>query len=449
MHAGRGLFFYLSSEGEVLTMKWRDWDVNLKVRLIGEGVFNILFWMFFPFMAIYFSDHFGQEMSGYLLIFSQIIGTVIGLFGGYCADHFGRKRMMVFAAIGQTVCFAFFAWANSPWFVSPWVTFISFSLLGLFGQLYWPASSAMIADVVPEKHRAGVFAVFYTSINVTVVIGPLLGAIFFFDNRFAFLSVCTVVSAGLIWALQHWIHETVPQTVQPSNDTDSGKGWTQHLKNQLSDYRVIFTDHIFLLYILAGVLVAQTFMQLDLLIAVYTTNKVPLQSLLSFGDWKFMVSGKDLFSMMVSMNGLCVSLLTVLVTKWMTKFREGNVFMSSAFCYGIAMILMGSTLNVWLLLCGVVLFSWAELMTVGVQDSFIAKLAPENLRGQYFAAAGLRFSLGRTIAPIAIPMTVWFGYTWTFVVLGTVAFLGMIIYGLMFSMFYRRQAPVSGQTESL
>ncbi|MET1250241.1 MFS transporter [Sporolactobacillus sp. STCC-11] len=429
-------------------MKWRDWDINLKVRLIGEGLFNVLFWMYFPFMAIYFSEHFGQEMAGMLLVLSQVLGVVIGLFGGYCADHFGRKRMMVFSAIGQTVCFAFFAFANSPWLVSPWLTFISFSWLGLFGQLYWPASSAMIADVVPEQHRASVFAVFYTSINVTVVIGPLLGAIFFFNERFLFLVICTAVSAGLIWALQHWIHETAPQAERETHQEEK-PNWMNHLIDQLSDYRVIFTDHIFLLYILAGVLVAQTFMQLDMLIAVYTTNKVPIQTLFSFGNWQVEITGRNLFSVMVSMNGLCVALLTVIVTKWMTKFREGNVFMGSSFCYGIAMILMGSTRNIWLLLFGIVLFSWAELMTVGVQDSFIAKLAPKNLRAQYFAASGLRFSLGRTIAPIAIPMTVWFGYSWTFVILGTIAFLGMISYGVMFSMYDRSGLRVTGHSNSL
>ncbi|MCQ2009734.1 MFS transporter [Sporolactobacillus sp. STSJ-5] len=428
-------------------MKWRDWDINLKVRFIGEGLFNILFWMYFPFMAIYFSEHFGQEMAGLLLILSQVIGVVLGLFGGYCADHFGRKRMMVFSAIGQTVCFAFFAYANSPWFVSPWVTFISFSLLGLFGQLYGPASSAMIADIVPAQHRAGVFALFYTSINVTVVVGPLLGAVFFFSDRFLLLLICTAVSAGLIWALQHWIHETAPQAEQIQEKVKPN--WMNHLIDQFGDYRVIFTDHIFLLYILAGVLVAQTFLQLDMLIAVYTTDKVPLQTLLSFGNWQVAISGRNLYSVMVSMNGLCVALLTVIVTKWMTKFREGNVFMGSSLCYGIAMILMGSTQNIWLLLFCIVLFSWAELMTVGVQDSFIAKLAPKHLRAQYFAASGLRYSLGRTLAPIAIPMTVWFGYPWTFVILGTIAFLGMIMYGLMFSLYDRSKLSVSGHSSNL
>lgn len=420
-------------------MKWSDWDINLKVRLIGEGTFNLLFWMFFPFMAIYFSNHFGQETAGLLLILSQFIGTVIGLFGGYCADHFGRKKMMVFSGAGQAVCFIFFALANSPWLESPFLTFISFSLLGLFGQLYWPASSAMIADVVPEKHRPGVFAIFYTSINISVVIGPLLGGFFFFKHRFALLVACTIVSFILLQALRVWIHEIVPQSAAACKKENGSSGWISFLKNQFRDYGVILRDRIFLLYILAGVLVAQTFMQLDMLIAVYTSDKVPDQTLLSFGGWSFTASGHQLFSLMVSMNGLCVALFTVLVTKWMARYREGGVFMISSLCYGVAMILMGSTVNAWLLLFGIVLFSWAELMTVGVQDSFVAKLSPPELRGQYFATSGLRFSLGRTIAPIAIPMTVWFGYPATFIILAAVAFLGMMLYGVLFAMFYRRE----------
>jgi hypothetical protein len=37
-------------------MRIRDWDRNLKVRLFGEALINITFWMFFPFMAIYFTE---------------------------------------------------------------------------------------------------------------------------------------------------------------------------------------------------------------------------------------------------------------------------------------------------------------------------------------------------------------------------------------------------------
>ncbi|GGH75341.1 MFS family permease [Pullulanibacillus pueri] len=409
-------------------MKLRDWDINLKVRLFGEGMTNLLFWMFFPFMSIYFSDAFGKETAGALLVASQVISVAIGLVGGYCADHLGRKKMMVIASLGQAVSFIFFALGNSPWLSSPLLTFISFSFLGLFGQLYWPASHAMVADVVPEKHRSSVFAVFYTSINITVVLGPLLGGIFFFDFRFPLLVVCFAVSVLLTFVLQKWIHETAPKV---EKRTKAGK-WYQYLGEQLHDYRVIITDKTFLIFILAGVLVAQTFMQLDLLMAVYTTEEVPTQSLLSLGSWHFDLTGKQAFSWVVAENGLLVALFTVLMNKWMTRYKEKTVFMGSAIFYGLGILLFGNMTNVWGLLFAVVIFTAAELMVVGIQDSFISKLAPENMRGQYFAASSLRFSIGRTIAPIAIPLTVWVGYTWTFSILGFLAFASAGLYAVMF-----------------
>ena len=418
-------------------MKWKDWDTNLKVRLLGEGVINLLFWMFFPFMAIYFSDSFGKNMAGALLVISQVICVGVGLIGGYCADHFGRKKMMVIAGFGQALCFIPFAIGVSPWIDSPMLTFIAFSLQGIFGTLYWPASHAMIADVVDEKHRSSIFAVFYTSINITVVIGPILGGIFFFDYRFPFIIICFIAALALAFVLQRFLRETAPLIEKVVNNNE-GRNWWTYLVHQLEEYRVITKDKLFLLFIVAGILVAQTFMQLDLLIAVYTTDQFPGQTLFSLGNWSFHITGKEAFSYLVSENGLLVALFTVFMTKWMIQFKERSVFMMSSCFYGIGILIFGFTLNIWVMFLALAIFTSAELMVAGIQDAFISKLAPENMRGQYFAASSLRFSIGRTIAPIAIPMTVWVGYSWTFIILSFLAFLSVGIYGVMFSMFEDR-----------
>jgi DHA1 family multidrug resistance protein B-like MFS transporter len=52
-------------------MKIKDWDRNLKVRLFAEAMMNITFWMFFPFLTIYFADEFGKNKAGFLLVFSK------------------------------------------------------------------------------------------------------------------------------------------------------------------------------------------------------------------------------------------------------------------------------------------------------------------------------------------------------------------------------------------
>ena len=64
--------------------------------------------------------------------------------------------------------------ASSPWLPLPGVAFAGFTLASIASSVYYPASEAMVADIVPEKDRSGVFAVFYTSINIAVVVGPSL-----------------------------------------------------------------------------------------------------------------------------------------------------------------------------------------------------------------------------------------------------------------------------------
>ncbi|SFE22491.1 Sugar phosphate permease [Bacillus sp. OV194] len=427
-------------------MKWKDWDRNIKVRLLGEFVINLLFWMFFPYMAIYFSDELGKEQAGMLLVASQLVGVVTNLVGGYCADTFGRKKMMVVAGAGQAVSFALFALANSPWLNSPVLTFLAFTALGLFGSLYWPASHAMIADVVPEKNRSEVFAVFYTSINISVVFGPALGSIFFFDYRFELLLACTIVGIILTFVLQRFIRETVPEK-KPIVEDKNGepKKWSEVVWDQLRDYRVIAKDKLFLLFILAGVLVAQTFMQLDLLIAVYTTEKVPVQTLLHLGDWSLSLSGEKAFGYIVSTNGLLVALFTVFMSKWMNKYKEGNIFVISSLLYGVGMLLYGNTTVIWFLFLAITVFTAAELMVVGIQESFISKLAPEHMRGQYFAAAGLRFSIGRSLAPLAIPLTMWIGFQWTFFMLFVLTVISAGLYHVMFRLHDRKMAETEKQ----
>ncbi|KAA0544598.1 MFS transporter [Bacillus sp. BGMRC 2118] len=420
-------------------MRLRDWDLNLKVRLYGEFFVNVLFWMFFPFMAIYFSDEFGKENAGLLLIVSQIFGVIANLIGGYCADHFGRKRMMVISTYGQAFSFLLFAFANSPWYESAIVSFICFTINGVFGSFYWPASQAMVADVVEEKDRNSVFAIFYTGINIAVVFGPIIGGIFFFQHRFELLLAATIVSFILGLLLQRVVRETAPMIVD-NNEPIKRETWMGAIKQQVLDYKVIVQDKIFLLFIVAGVLAAQAFMQLDLLMAVYTKELVPLQTMLSLGDWKLNIGGEKAFGLIVASNGLLVALLTVFITRQADKFRERDVFITSALMYGVGIFLFGQTTWIWILLVAIVIFTLAEIMVVGIQQSFVSKLAPDHMRGQYFAAASLRFTIGRTFAPISISLTMWIGYDWTFVILALLCVASAFIYYLMYQQFEKKKS---------
>ncbi|WP_077623143.1 MDR family MFS transporter [Sediminibacillus massiliensis] len=418
-------------------MKWKDWDRNLRIRLFGEGTTNFLFWSYFPFMTILFEKSFGKDKAGLLLVLSQAFSVLASLIGGYCADRFGRKKMMVISSFGQCLTFLLFAYANSPWYESPMLTFISFSLLGVWGALYWPASHAMVADVVKEKHRASVFAVFYTSINIAVVVGPIIGSFVFYSYRFEMLLFGAVLTAVLTFVLQTYLEETV---VYERTEVGTGKHWYQAVWDELSAYRVIARDRTFLLFIIAGVLVAQTFMQLDILIAVYTSEVIDNQSLFSFGQFQLNLTGEQAFALILAENGLLVALFTVFVTRVMSRFKEWKVFVLSSCIYAVGISLYGMTQSIWMFIIAMGLFTFAELMVVGIQESFVSKLSPANMRGQYFSAASLRFTVGKLIAPLSLVLTNYLSYQVVFMLLGLLAILSAGTYYYMFLKLDRMQA---------
>ncbi|MGM0896763.1 MAG: MDR family MFS transporter [Bacillota bacterium] len=425
-------------------MKIRDWNRSLKVRLVGEFFMNTSFWMVFPFLAIYFAEEFGKGMAGLLLIVSQIFAVAANLLGGYCADRFGRKRMLVAAATAQGFAFALFAFANSPWLSSPELSFIAFTLASMCGSLYWPASQAMIADVIPEKYRSDVFAIFYTTLNIAVVIGPLFGAILFFSYRFELLLGVAIISMLLGLVLRLFTDETLPSEVLGKWQAGAVTGWRGAVFKQLKEYGIIFKDRVFLLFVIAGVLGAQTFMQLDLVIPIYLKETIDSQVILDLLGREWSVTGETSFGILLAQNGLTVALLTVVITRWMTKFPEKWVFFYSALLFGLSMAIFPMTSWFWVFVVAMAVFTFAELMIVGLQQSFISKLAPESMRGQYFAAASLRYTIGRMIAPISIPMTAWFGFGWTFIILGTFAVLSGFVYLLMFHLYESKAAATTG-----
>ena len=163
--------------------------------------------------AIYFADEFGTSMAGILLVISQVFSVGANLVGGYCADRFGRRTMLFFSAIAEGVAFILFAFANSPWLDSPMLSFVAFTIAGMAGSFYHPASQAIVADVVPEKDRSTVFSVFYTSINISVVIGPIVGAVLFFNHRFALL-VTGIIFCLVGLAIRLLTEETLPDDMK-------------------------------------------------------------------------------------------------------------------------------------------------------------------------------------------------------------------------------------------
>lgn len=375
-------------------MQWLSWDLNLKTRLIGETLFQALFWMYFPFMTLYFSDTFGKNVAGILMAVPPLMGIVGSLLGGYLSDRLGRRPVMLAGAFIQAGMFALFACS-----ITNWIDYLAYIGIGFGGSMYGPASSAMTADLTPEKDRRRVFATFATAMNIGAVFGPVLGSIFFFHYRTSLLWTCTLITLLYSLAIFFLMRETLPQSAKKTGES---RGMALVLKEQWHNYAVIFRNNVFAMYILAGILVMFAFLQLDLYLAVYVIEFVPAQTLLAWKNWSLDLGSGEVFGWMIGLNGLLFVLCSLPVTKWFEHWSDRNTLILSSVLFGVGMFLVGLTTNVWLLFGFIVILTFGELMRSPVALSFVSKYAPEDARGQYMAASNLQFSVGRFIAPVTI-----------------------------------------------
>ncbi|SEG75194.1 MFS transporter [Paenibacillus sp. UNC499MF] len=407
-------------------MKWLKWDLNLKIRLTGDTVFNLLFWMYFPFITLFFSEAFGKTVASVLMAVPPVFSLIGGLFGGFLADRLGRRPAMLLGAFMQAGMFALFAFSSSHW-----LDYFAYIGIGLGGAVYMPASSAMVADLTPPKDRRMVYATFVTGRNIGAVFGPALGSVFFFQYRQELLWTCTAVTLLYSMAILLMIKETLPAAAGEIRQSLKLSGI---LKEQAGSYGVIFRDKLFALYIAAGILVTIAFMQLDMYLAVYVTEYVPTQKLLTFGEWSLTLGSSQAFGLILGLNGLLFVLCVMPVTKWFESWPERNVLILSSLLFGAGMFMFGFTTQIGLLLIFTVIFTIGELSRSPVTESFISKYAPDHARGQYMGASGLQFSIGRLIAPVTVLFSAWLPPLAVFGFILLVTVLSSLLYMRLFKM---------------
>lgn len=412
-------------------MQIRLWNNNLKVRLFGEALFNMLFWMYFPFITVYFGAALGNHIAGILMTIPPIFSLIGGLLGGALADRVGRRPMMLSGALLQAMMFALFA--VSP---SHWIDYLAFIGIGVGGAIYRPASSAMVADLVPAENRREIFATFMTANNIGAVLGPALGAIFFFHYRQELLWTCALVTL-LYWiAIYFIVHETLPHAKQsPEGSTSIARVF----KEQWRGYGIIFRDKVFLIYTLAGIFALVPIMQLDLYLAVYVINDVPAQSLFSWDGYSLMLTSTEIYGWLLGFNGLLFVLFILPVTKWFHKWKERDVFILSSLLAGVGTFAVGLNTNIWFLFFVTIIFTFGEMVRSPVTQSFISRYAPEHARGQYMGADSLQATIGKFLAPVTVFLSNWVTPMGIFSVILAFALISALLYVQLFRIYKEEQ----------
>ncbi|UFU00251.1 MFS transporter [Radiobacillus kanasensis] len=378
-------------------MRFRDFHPNIKLRIIFGFFSEIIGSMIFPFMAIYFAVHFGEKLTGILLIVNIIVGALVGFYGGYLSDIMGRKKLMVIAEVLRAASLIVMTLANSPWFESPTLTFFMF----LVGSICWgiegPATDAMLIDVSKPQERKLMYAIMYWSGNLSIALGGAVGAFLFEDFLFYLLIGMTIMSVVLAFVLIFFIEESFFPEQAAKQQEKTGK--FQVFTDILKSYKTVATDKVFILFVIAGLFIQSLEFQLTNYIAVRLHEDMPIQDV-----FRWSIDGLQMTGILRTENTVLVVIFAALVTKLIHKYKDKHIFLISVVLFTIGYTAISYFDNIWILFAAMIIATIGELMRVPVQQSYMAAIPPDDKRSSYMAVNAFTYQGSMILASLSVTL---------------------------------------------
>ena len=341
---------------------WFLWSGTVVNRLGGFVV---------PFLTLYLTGERGVSPDQAALVVS-LFGAgsfASALVGGELTDRLGRRPVMLMSFFAAPVAMTALGLSSSL----PPVMVLT-ALLGFFTDLYRPAVSASIADLVPPEERPRAFGYLYWAINLGAALAPLIAGLMARHNYFLLFAgdALTTLAFGVIVMLR------VPET-QPAHAVPAARS---PLRRRIENLR---KEPILLLFsglaIVLGSIYAQGIVTLPL--------EMQLHGL----------APSD-YGMVAAVNGGLIVLVTLQLSKAAGRWPRFAAMGAAALLLGIGFGLTNWATSVPFFALTVVVWTLGEIVASSVAPTIISDLSPVDLRGLYQGVFGSAWGLSFLVGPL-------------------------------------------------
>ena len=337
--------------------------------LIAGALVNRLGGFIGPYLAIVLRRefHLSPFQLGLLLTCYGAGSLVSILVGGVVADRLGRRLALLVSLFGGGALACAMGFAPSIRVFIPLLV-----LFGFVADLYRPAASSIIGDLLPPAQRAVGFAGLRTAINLGFAVGMAVGGVLAdWSWRAMFVGDgITTILYGLI------VYFFVPET-RPAATADGARPATGPTP---------WRDPVCLQLALASFAFALAFHT--------NVTALPLTITVTAGY------PAPIYGCLVGLNGLLIVLFEISATDALRRFRRLRVAALGMLLVGVGYGITGFVMHwVWFLLT-VVLWTAGEILSAPQKLAFIADWAPAESRGRYLSLIQATWSLATAVNPI-------------------------------------------------
>ncbi len=349
-------------------------SLTQNLRALPRGAWILFFGTFLnkfgtfvlPFLAIYMTGLGYTAAQAGLAVGAYGIGTLCAaILGGYLADRLGRRKTIMISMFGGAIAMLCLSQAQHLEMI------VLFSCAtGLAGELYRPASSALLADLVPAGQRVTAFSAYRMALNAGFAFGPATAG-WLARKSFLWLFVGDA-GTSLLFGLVAWF--ALP----------AGLRATRAENSIFETVRVLRQDKRLRQIVLAALAIGLVFVQ------VFSTMSLEITRH-GFSP--------GIYGLVISLNGVLVVLCELPPTTITGRYPARRVI-ALGFCLigmGFASNLLPRTLP--LLAATTALFTLGEMISMPVTAAYVADLAPEHQRGLYMGTYGLVWALAFVFGP--------------------------------------------------
>jgi MFS family permease len=293
---------------------------------------------------------------------------------------------------------------------------------GLTVPMFWPASSAAIADLVKPEKRAGAYGLIRVAANLGVAFGPLVAGLLLAVQQqpdgstppnaylplFVMDALTSLIFAFIIWRR---LRETKPQAAAQLPTVDKPKA---------GGYGRIFRDSPFMIFVILYGVLGVVYSQMTTTFGVYLTR-----------TYYYPASA---YTAMLSTNAALVVLFQFPLARRVDQQDRSKMLALGAALYAIGFGLIGFAPTLFWFWVAVVILTIGEMVIVPAAQTVTADLAPIDMRGRYQAAFGLINNFFYGLGPVTGGYLFDTGHS-------QLIWLGSLVLGLAVAFGFRASGP--------
>jgi MFS family permease len=337
--------------------------------ILFGGVFVNRFGTFVvPFLVLYLTRlGYSTAQAGVALGAYGAGHIIASSLGGHLADRIGRRNTIVLSMFGSAAAMLALSQAHSYGSIIV-VTFIAAAT----GELYRPASHALIGDLIGAEHRVGAFGIYRFAVNLGFAAGPAMAG-FLAEHSFFYLFIGDALTSAIYGAIALF---ALPQGLRTySKDERIGEA-----------LRIAGRDLPFLVFLAATLCYGLVEMQTLSTFALYVTS---------------VVHSTRIYGLLLSLNGVLIILFELGITNLTQRMPARPVIAVGYFLGGFGYALTGLARSVPALAVTVVIWTLGEMVSSPMAGAYVSRIAPENVRGRYMGMMVTMWSIAMLIGPMA------------------------------------------------